>query len=274
MLKIQIYVIIRLGGNMTYKKGLAPVVIVLIVALGLAAGTGVGYAFREPIKKAIKGETTQDEINKAVEAEKNGQSKFELKGIVTSVDVANSIVTVKIKSSTDSIKELRLSETPITVSKTATITNGDLKDQKIADIPIDSQVHVGGTIAEGKLTGTKIIVQKEDANENSQTRFAIGGIVKEVGSDKIVVTVSTANKSANSQKGKDLSISVASPTQIEKGDLTIALSGIKVGDEIQVTGTIQSSEYIASKIEVKVKEQAEVLKESSVNSNSNANKNK
>ena len=267
---------------MTYKKGLAPVAIVLIVALAIAAGTGVGYAFREPIKKAIKGETTQDEISKAVEASKKGQSKFELEGIATSIDATNSIVTVKIKSSTDSIKEMRLSEAPIIVSKTTTITNGELKDQKITDIPIDSQVHVGGTIADGKLTATKVIVQKENANENSQaTRFTIGGIVKEVGTDNIVVTATTANKSANSQKGKDLTISVAAPTQIEKGNLTIALSDIKVGDEVQVIGTIESSSYIASKIEVKVKEQAEVLKESasensssnSTKSNGNANKN-
>src|SRR3989304_10198021 len=118
------------------NKGIAPIVIVLIVAMGLIGGTAVGYEFREPIKKAIKGKTTNDEIKDAVDKAKeeleSGKNKFELEGITTSVDASAKSITVKIKSSTDSIKEMRLSETPITVSDTAKISSGSTKDLKIA----------------------------------------------------------------------------------------------------------------------------------------------
>ena len=263
-----------------FKKGIAPVVIVLIVALGLAAGATAGYTFREQIKKAVKGKTTQDEINDAVNAEKLGQSKFELEGVTTEVDAGTKVINVKIKSSTDSIKELRLSDAPIAVSDTADITFGSTKDLKIADIPINAQVHVGGTIKDGALTATKVIIQKEDADENGKAekdRFAVGGIVKEVGSNKLVVTVATANKLAKDQKGKDLTIKVDSSTTIEKGDSAITLSDIKADDNVQVTGTIVSSEYIASKIEVKVQEKAGELEatenQGSTNSNAGGNSN-
>lgn len=254
---------------MTYKKGLAPLIIVLIVALGLAAGTTAGYAFREPIKKAVKGQTTADEIKNAVEKEvtkiKSGQSKFEIEGIATGVDATNKIITVKVKSSTDSVKELRLSETPITVSDSAKIKMGDKKDLKIADIPINSQVHVGGTISNGKFTATKIEVQKEDADENAKaekTNFEVGGTIKEVGTDQITITVTTANKLAKDQKGKDLTIKVTSGTEIEKGDSNVAISDIKASDNVEVSGTIENSVYTASKVEVKVKEEGEKLEES------------
>ena len=252
------------------RRGIVPIVVVLIVGLGLIGGTALGYTFREQIKKTVQGKTTQDEINEAVSKEKLGQDKFELEGITTEVDASAKTISVKIKSSTNSIKELRLSETSITISDTATIISGSTKDLKLADIPINAQVHVGGTIKDGKLSATNVIIQKEDVGENGQaekTHFAVGGVVKEVKSDSIVVTVSTANKLAKDQKGQDLTIQVNSSNTIEKGDTTIALSDIKVNDSVQVTGVIANTNYVASNIEVKVKEEAGVLEETQTNTN-------
>ena len=108
------------------SKGVAPVVIVLLIALGLIGGAAAGYEFREPIKKALQGKSTADEIKDAENAIKNelGSGKFELEGVTTEVNAAGKQITVKIKSSTDSIKDLRLSEAPIAISDTADIIFG------------------------------------------------------------------------------------------------------------------------------------------------------
>ncbi|OGD56939.1 hypothetical protein A2V71_02980 [Candidatus Berkelbacteria bacterium RBG_13_40_8] len=250
---------------MTYKQGLAPLAIVLIVTLCLAAGTATGYAFREPIQKAITGKSTDEELTEKLNQAETEKSKFELEGIATSVDATNSILTVKVKSSTDSIKELRLSEAPISVASSATIQSGDQKSLKIADIPIDSQVHVSGAISEGKLTATKILIQKENGLEKQGDNFALGGTVKEVGTDSLVLTVKTANAKVKDQKGKDVTIKVTDVTIIEKGDSVIALSDVKTDDDIQAIGVIVKEEYSATKIEVKIKEQAGTLEEEQEN---------
>lgn len=268
-------------------KGIAPLVIILLVALGLAGGAAAGYEFREPIKKLVKGQTTAEEIKQAVEAEAAklaaGKSKFELEGVATTVDTAAKIVTVKIKSSTNSIKELRLSETPVIITDTTKIISGSTENLKIADIPINSQVHVAGTIGkEGQLTGTRVVIQKDDASDSAKeaTTFMVFGTVKSVASDSVTVTVAAANKSAKEQKGKDLEIKVAAATAIEKNHAAIALSDIKANDRVKVEGSFENSVYTASKIEVKVEEKATEIEEttttsgsSSSNANGNANKN-
>lgn len=267
---------------MVFQKGIAPLVVILLIVLGLLGGTTAGYEFREPIKKMIKGQTTADEIKEAVSSEtaklEAGKSKFELEGVATSVDVTNKILTVKIKSSTSSIKEMRLSETPIAVLDTVQITNGSNTKATISDIPINSKVHVGGTIKEGKLTATTVIIQKESALEKAGDNFVIGGTVKEVGDNKLVVTVKTANAKVKDQKGTDATIVATVGTVIQKGETNIALSEIKVGDEVKIEGYLADI-LTANKIEVKVKEQATELKETetstkaieSNNSNSNGN---
>src|SRR3990172_8672618 len=245
------------------SKAIAPVLVVLLVAAGLLGGTALGFEFREPIKKAILGKTTTEEIKLAVESElqklQAGKSKFELEGTAASVDVNSKTIVVKIKSSTSSIKELRLTEAPILVSDEAKIIFGAKEDLKIADIPINSQVHVGGTLSDGKLTATKIIIQKEDADEgkNANKEFEIRGTVKTVNDGNIVVTVSSARKSLNSRRGQDVTIKVTSTTVIEKNEATIVISDIKVSDEVEVEGVIEANDvFIASKIEVKVEEEA------------------
>jgi hypothetical protein len=209
--------------------------------------------------------------------------------MATSVDATNQIVTVNIKSSTDSIKELRLSETPITITTSTSITSGSSENLKIVDIPIDSQIHIGGTITDGKLTATKVIVQKEEANENKGNRFSIGGIVKEVGVGELTIDVKTANNKAKDTKGISVLIQTNSNTIIEKAKMSILLTEVKVGDEVQVVGVMTENAYLANKIEVKIKEQGKVIestetnngtdnadktKVNSGNSNSNSNSNK
>lgn len=258
------------------SKGVTPAVIMLLIALGLIGGTVAGYGFREPIKKFVKGETTAEEIENAVQEElaKQVKDKFELEGVTTDVDASLKTITVKIKSSTNSIKELRLSEAPVAVSDSARITFGSEENLTITDIPINAQVHVGGTISEDQLTATKVIVQKEDAGEDSSTiqdgrTFSLGGIVKEVGTESITLTVSTANKWANSQKGKDLSIQIVPSTIIEKQEATIALADVQAGDNLQVIGTSKDDVYTASKIEIEVEEEAGELEESDNNNGQN-----
>jgi len=253
-----------------FHKGIAPIVIILLMTLGIAGGTAAGYVFREPIKKAVSGLTTTEEIDLAVEKAQTGQSEFELEGIVASIDDANNIVNVKIKSSTNSIKELRLSETPITVATDAKINSASKNDLILTDIPLDSRVHVGGSIINGKLTANKIIIQKEDATEAKGEKFSVGGSVKETGVGEITVDVKTANSKAKDKKGASLVIKTDATTIIEKADIVILLTEIKVGDEIQANGVISNNEYLANKIEVKIKEKAGEL-ELEVESNKNQN---
>jgi len=260
------------------RKGIVPLVIVLIVALGLLGGTALGYKFREPIKKAIQGKTTAEEIKDAVNQEINqlqtGKDKFELEGVATNVDTSLKMITVKIKSSTNSIKELRLSETPITLTDLTQIIFGSKEDLKIADIPINSQVHVDGTISDGKLTATKIIIQKEDIDEgkNADKEFKIHGVVKVVNTDNLIVTVSSSNNTLKDHKGLDVTLIVVSSTVMEKDHLAIKLTDIKAGDEIRAEGTIETNDvFTASKIEVKVSEEGQELKE---NQGNNFNKDK
>lgn len=320
---------------MKKHKGIAPAIIVLIVALGLAAGATAGYIYREPIKKAVSGTNTAEEIQKAIDNFKLGQNKFELEGIVTAVNTvvpettatpspsssispsispsstptpssssptvtptpttSNTIV-VKIKSSTNSIENLRLSETPIVVPSTAKIISGSNSDATFSDILIDAQVHVGGTIKDGVLTATKVIIQKEDAtteDDKTNDKFVVSGAVKTVGTDSLTITISSANKKAKDKKGQDLVIKIISSTIIEKADLTITLADVKVGDEVQVRGTVTNDVYAAANIVVKATQKTEELEEettnkgqdnsnknnnsnskSSPNANSNSNKNK
>lgn len=249
------------------RKGVAPLVVVLIIA-GLIGGAGAGYAFREPIKKAVSGKSTTDEINDAVntakEQEEAGKSKFELEGVAVEVDSSQSQILVKIKSSTASIKEMRLSEAPIKITEKTEISFNNEKNLKITGIPIDSQVHVGGTIAEGVLTATTVLIQKEDADDTGQgekTKFSLGGTVNVVGTDSLKVLVSTANKLAKDKKDKEIEIKITQTTIIEKGDTAINLAEIKVNDNVQIVGVLEESNYVASKVEVKVKEQAGELEE-------------
>lgn len=261
-----------------FHKGIAPLILVLLVALGLAGGTAGGYAMREPIKKAISGTTTAEEITKAIDNFKLGQSKFELEGVATSVDATNSILTVMIKSSTASIATLRLSDAPIEVTATTAISSGTLASLKITDIPIDSQVHVAGTTIDGKLTATKVIVQKDEAATNKGENFIVGGTVSSVSGADITINVKTANNKAKDKKGAELVVKTDSNTIIQKAQATIVVGDIAVGDEVQVMGVIADSTYLASKIEVKVKEKAgelELEEEKNTNQNQgNSDKNK
>lgn len=250
----------------TKRKGIAPIAIVILIALGLIGGASAGYGFRENIKKMVSGQNTAEEISQAISQEiaKLGQNKFELEGTATSVDVSSKIIIVKIKSSTNSIKEFRLSETPIAIIETTKISFGDQKDLKIADIPINAQVHVGGTISEGILTATKVIIQKEDVAEEQgevqkQKDFKVEGVVKSIAADSLTVTIASASKRANSQKGKDLEIKVISTTIIEKDEVAITIADIKENDEVKIEGIIADDAYAASKIEVKVEEEGEDL---------------
>jgi hypothetical protein len=253
-----------------FHKGIAPVILVLLVALGLAGGASAGYVWREPIKKALTGTTTSEDIDKIVDQTKLGQSKFELEGVATSIDNTNSIINVSIKSSSASIKQMRLSNTPILVEKTTIISNSNKKDLKLIDVPIESKVHIAGVVNDGQLSATKITIQKDEANQNVNNRFAVGGTVKEIGETELKIEVKTANSKVKDQKGKEITIKTDSTTIIEKADAIVLLSDVKVDDEVQISGVIVEEEYLASKIEIKVKEKAGEL-ELEEESNSNQN---
>lgn len=253
-----------------YHKGIAPVIIIILVALGLAGGASAGYVWREPIKKTLTGTTTSEDIDKIVDQTKLGQSQYELEGIVVSIDSENSLLTVNIKSSTASVKQLRLSDTPITIQKTTAISNASQKDLELSDIPIESQVHISGVITDGQLSATKIIIQKDEANQNVNNRFAVGGTIKEIGENELKIEVRTANSKAKDQKGSTITVKIDAVTVIEKAKAVILFSDVKVDDEAQVTGVVNEDEYLASKIEIKVKEKAGNL-ELEQESNSNQN---
>lgn len=256
---------------MRTKQGFIPLVVLLVVALGLIGGAAVGYGLREPIKKAIEGKTTDQQIQDAVDQSKAEEAaaatKFELEGVVTAIDTTASTVTVHVQSSTDSVKTLRLTDVPVVVAATAKISFGDKKNLKVGDILLNSKVHLSGTITNGILTATSIEVQKEEAAtpapEVKTTHFEVEGVVKAVAADNLTVTVSSANKAAKDKKSQDVTIKVASSTVFEKSDANIALTDIQAGDKVNVEGVIDNNTYTAAKIEVNVAEHASEIKPTS-----------
>jgi hypothetical protein len=240
-------------------KGWASSIGVAFVVLGLVGGAAAGYTFREPIKKALTGKNTKEEIANAVEEAGKGASKFQLEGVTTAVDVAGNTVTVKIKASTDSIKEMRLSDTPVTISSSANITQGSEQDLKIADIPIGAQVHMGGEVKDGTLTADNVIIQKEETVPGKS--FEIEGIIKNIGSDNIIVDVTAADRGNLAKRDKDVTIQISSSTIIEKEDVIVTLSDIAVGDNVKVEGSVEKKVYLAAKVVIVVSEEGAKLED-------------
>ena len=238
-------------------KGLASAVGIVFIVVGLFVGATAAYAGREPIKKVLTGKNTEEEIDEAVENAGKGQSKFQLEGITTAVDTGANIVTVKIKASTNSIKEMRLSETPISIASSASISQGDEQNLTVADIPIGAQVHIGGEIKDGTLTADKVIIQKETANQGKN--FEIEATVKEISGDSMVVTVKASDRANENSKDKDLTIEIMPLTVIEKEGVTVTATDIAAGDKVQIEGTKFGKTYRAAKITVMINEEGAKL---------------
>lgn len=249
------------------QKGIAPALMVLILAIVLGAGVAVG-AYKEQIKNFITGnEPANNQTNQA-----QGLDKFELEGVITAIDTGSQKISVQVKSSTKSIAAMRNSDVQISTTSTTTIVYKDQENPRLEDIPLDAQVHVGGEIKDTGLVATKIIVQKEEAGTQS-TRFHLQGTVKAVSSDKLTVTVKNANKLARDQKGKDVEIRVTSNTIIIKDDAQITLADIDVDDKVNIQGILKDNVFTASKIVVAVPQKSGELEESANNAANNASNN-
>ncbi|MDO8513278.1 MAG: hypothetical protein Q7S37_02145 [bacterium] len=264
-----------------YSRGMAPLLTVLIVLLAATFGTTAGVKYKNDINKVLVGQSNQQALDsEESEGTDNGQalgkSKFELNGTVTAIDAAESTITVKIKSSTNSVKTLKDSETAIKLAADARVVYKGKTDPTLADIPIGAKVQIGGTISDSILTGTKVEVQKEEAKTVlNQTKFELNGTVAAVGTGELTVAIKSANKLISSIKGSTVTIKTAANTIIEEGDGQITLADIGVGDKVHVSGIYKDSVLTAARIvvafeEVEVTEQ-ETEGAQSVTSSTDAN---
>jgi uncharacterized protein DUF5666 len=109
------------------------------------------------------------------------------------------------------------------------------------------RVHVKATMVNGVLTATEVIVQNTDDNgdDNGQqgTTMTANGPVKSVGGTSLVVT---------SQPKGDVTVQTDASTIIRKQGVSIAVSDIKAGDEVNCLGTrVDDHTMKASQIEVR-----------------------
>lgn len=261
------------------NKGIAAVALVVMIALGLIVGAGAGYGFRNQIQKTVEGKTTEEEKNQLqqeLDEVKQGQSKFELEGVTTEVNVAGKEIKVEVQSGTASIKELKDQVTSISISDSAEIIFGSEKGT-ISLIPINAKVHVGGDIVDKGLVATKVIVQKEDVDENNQSsknKFTVVGSVVTKTGDSIDIAISSANKNLKDKKGETITIVVTADTIIEKNGEPIDLADIVAGDIVVIRGTFADNVYTTTRITVQVEESTESTgKNNSSNSNRGGNNN-
>ncbi len=255
------------------KNGFSTVAIILLVAAGLLGGGVIGYEFREPIRRAavnvgsslgIADTTTSNNTSSSIAS--TSAVQFEIEGTTAEVNVSSGTVVVNVKSSTDNVKELRLSQVPVLVTGSTGITFGDNKNLKLADIPLNSKIHIHGSLVSGIFAASKIEIQKEDSSTEAatdqSTEFEIQGTVQSVASDGVTLAVTAANKAVKNQIGATVTLKVTSVTSIEKNDSHIAVTGLVVGDKLKAEGKIISGFYTVSSIEVKVTEKADTISES------------
>ena len=255
-------------------KGLGGLAVIIIIAIGLLGGTAAGYTFRKDIQKAIKGKTEleqqEEEHQQEIESVKLGHTKFELQGTTTAVDTSGSKINVKVKVPSDAIKELKELEVPITIDVNTSIKFGS-ETLEIAGIPINSKIHISGTISDDGLLAEKIVVQKEEDDDlvKNGNEFGVNGIVVSLASGSLEVEVTAADKGQKKNIGKTITISVSTLTNIEKDEQPIVLADIVVGDKIEISGIFKANSYTAVKIEVEDPEVEEAEDEAETTTKSN-----
>lgn len=238
------------------QKGVAPLIIILIIAALLGTGI-VGASYYVKIKNEkeqanLQVKTSDDKINN-IENRAEGKIKYELEGTLSSVSPTDRTIRIKISTSSNSIASLRGAEQEISVALDAEIVISDLKSPSLADLTIGSKVNVKGSIKDsGKLVASRVVLQKSENNEDvaeQKSEFELHGVISKVDNTSLSVLVQATNQAIADQKGKIITIATASATIIKSDGKKVDLSGLSIGQKVEIQGNIVSGQFIATQIE-------------------------
>jgi len=172
--------------------------------------------------------TVKDNVATAVlvklqnENEEQRPEQLEVEGVIKSV-TPDFVVT-----------DARGHDTTFKITADTVIRKGE-KAVTIGDLAIGDRVHVKATVDAGVNTALLIIVQApEGQNENAE----VSGVIAEVAADHLKVTPRIGNITT---------IQVDNNTRIKRGDRTIQLSDLKVGDSIKAEGTLVNATTILAR---------------------------
>jgi Domain of unknown function (DUF5666) len=137
---------------------------------------------------------------------------------------------VKVSADSITVHDSHGNDVTAAITKDTVIRKGNQTVQA-TDLKPGDRVHVMATSSSNTLTATQIIVQQMDEE------MEVEGTVTSVGTSSIVVKGITVNTDGN--------------TTIRKQGKTIAVSDIKVGDEVSANGTrVDATTMLAKQIEV------------------------
>jgi hypothetical protein len=88
-------------------------------------------------------------------------------------------------------------------------------------------------------------------NFDRQNVFMVSGKIKSLGSNSLVITVDHSNK-RDELAGKDVTVKTDSDTKYGMEGKSIAFTDLKVGFPVMVMGKKNDSDYVASRVHVKV----------------------
>lgn len=248
--------------NRLSQKGLSPVMTIVFVALVLVIGVGAASAVyiknkndKEKAQTELKSTSETDKID-SVEQTANGKLKFELEGTLASVNPTTRVITVKIKSSSDSIAALRGAEQEIAVAMDAELVARENKNPTLADFLIGDKVNVGGAIKDsGKLVASKVISQKVSSSiEESKSEFEFHGLVKGADSSSVIVLVQATNELTKDKRGQEVIVKTTASTIVKRNGKNVNISQLVVDDKVEMKGTISGSDYLAAQIEAESKD--------------------
>ncbi|HSY51004.1 MAG TPA: DUF5666 domain-containing protein [Thermoanaerobaculia bacterium] len=152
----------------------------------------------------------------------------EIEGTVTSV--ASDHLVVHTKSGDD-----------ITIGVTTdTIVRGDDHMLGLADIKTGDQVNVEARVnADSSLTALRIEVQGGQGDGNNNTSVNLTGVIASISSASITVTAAG---------GKSVVVNISTTTVLQHGSTTLSFSDLKVGNQVEVKGLLNSDGSIAASL--------------------------
>lgn len=149
----------------------------------------------------------------------------EIEGSVTSV--ASDHLVVHTKSGDD-----------VTIGVTTdTIIRGDDHMLGLADIKVGDHVSVEARVnADGSFTALRIEVGNDQGGGNNNSSVELTGVIASISTGSINVTAG----------GKTVVVKISTTTVLRHGSTTLSMSDLKVGNQVEVQGTLNSDGSIAA----------------------------
>lgn len=167
-------------------------------------------------------------VNRQAPEQQQPEPEFmEINGVIKSISSSQIVVT-----------DAALHDTTIAIDgNTQIFLNGHTATA--GDLAVGDRVEVKASVSGTTLTAVLI---NAEAPETENEDVDVSGTVSAVGSSQITVTT---------REHGDVMVNVDSNTQIRKGDQTIAIGDIHVGDKVEAQGTrVDSHTILAREIEV------------------------